>query len=77
MFKWLDSLSYPVLSSLAVLILLAPFKPMPHVWEKLLMLKSGQLTRPIDMFDLLFHLAPIFLLVFKAFRDTSRKRVGR
>lgn len=46
-------------------MLLAPFKPMPHVLEKLIMLKEGTLTRPIDIFDLFYHLAPLILLVAK------------
>jgi hypothetical protein len=40
-------------------MLLAPFRPMPHVVEKLLMLKNGVLTRPIDIFDLFYHTIPI------------------
>jgi hypothetical protein len=34
---------------------LAPFTPQPHLFEKLGMLFSGQLGRPIDMFDLCLH----------------------
>ena len=44
---------------------LAPFTPEPHLWEKLKMLASGELTRAIDVFDLLLHGAPWFLLVGK------------
>lgn len=44
---------------------LAPFAP-PHVWEKLVMLSRGELTRPIDIFDLLLHGAPWILLLLKA-----------
>lgn len=72
MFKWLDSLSYPMLIVFAVLMLLAPFRPMPHFWEKLQMLKAGQLTRPIDIFDLFFHLAPTLLLIVKVIRSYMR-----
>ena len=28
---------------------LAPFVPEPHIWEKLKMLVSGELTRPLDI----------------------------
>lgn len=44
---------------------LAPFQPEPHLWEKLKLLLSGDLLRPIDVFDLLLHGAPWLLLVIK------------
>ena len=47
---------------------LAPFVPEPHIWEKLKMLASGSLTRPIDIFDLAFHALPWLLLVAKLAR---------
>ena len=40
---------------------LAPFTPEPHVWEKLKMLGSGTLSRPIDMFDFFLHGAPFIV----------------
>ena len=58
MLKMLDQMPYLPLIVLAVFMLLAPFRPMPHVLEKLIMLKNGVLTRPLDIFDLFFHLAP-------------------
>jgi hypothetical protein len=42
---------------------------MPHVLEKLIMLKKGILTRPIDIFDLFYHLVPTILLIIKLVRD--------
>jgi hypothetical protein len=42
---------------------------MPHVLEKLIMLKNGTLTKPIDIFDLFFHLAPTLILLLKIFRS--------
>jgi len=68
MLNFLDNLplSYAVIAALA--LGLAPFVPEPHIWEKLKMLMDGSLTRPIDMFDLLFHAAPILLLVAKLLR---------
>lgn len=56
------------LSLLIVLCLilgLAPFTPEPHLWEKLKMLASGELNKPIDIFDLLLHGTPWLLLVIK------------
>jgi hypothetical protein len=51
---------------------LAPFKPMPHVFEKLTMLKNGTLTKPIDIFDLFFHLFPTIILLVKIYRSFSK-----
>lgn len=72
MWTVLDKISYPVLIMIAVLMLLAPFKPMPHVVEKLIMLKNGTLTRPIDTFDLFYHLIPTVILLLKIFRSFSK-----
>ena len=44
---------------------LAPFLPEPHIWEKLKMLAAGNLTRPLDIFDLALHAAPWLLLAAK------------
>ena len=66
---WIDSIPYPLLILMTVLMLLAPFRPMPHVVEKLIMLKNGMLTKPIDIFDLFFHLAPMVLLIVKILRN--------
>ena len=53
-------------------MLLAPFRPMPHVVEKLIMLKNQNLTKPIDIFDLFYHLVPTILLVLKVYRDYTK-----
>ncbi len=37
---------------------LAPYVPHPHVWKQLVNLAKGQLTAPIDLFDLVLHGAP-------------------
>ena len=68
MLKALDQMPYLPLVVLAVVMLLAPFRPMPHVLEKLIMLKNGALTRPLDVFDLFFHLAPSLVLLLKWIR---------
>jgi len=72
MLQFLDQLPFPVLIVFAIFMLLAPFHPMPHVVEKLIMLKNGQLHRPIDIFDLLFHLAPLLLLGLKWWLNQGR-----
>jgi hypothetical protein len=43
------------------------------VWEKLKMLAAGTLSRPIDIFDLLYHGAPWLLLALKLVRMTQRR----
>ncbi len=73
MWAFLDKIPYAILVIIAVLMLLAPFKPMPHVVEKLIMLKNGVLTKPIDIFDMFYHLIPTILLVIKIVRDARNK----
>lgn len=53
---------------------LAPFQPEPHVVEKLGMLVDGQLTKPLDVFDLLLHSAPWVLLVLRAVAEARSRR---
>lgn len=72
MLNWLDNIPYLLLIALAVFMLLAPFKPMPHVVEKLIMLKNGTLSKPLDIFDLFYHLVPTVLLVIKIIRHVNR-----
>ncbi|WP_419661556.1 hypothetical protein Dvar_19900 [Desulfosarcina variabilis str. Montpellier] len=69
---FLDKIPYTALIVFAVIMLLAPFKPMPHVIEKLIMLKNGTLTKPIDIFDLFYHLIPTILLLLKLYRDYTK-----
>lgn len=73
--KWLDSIPYSLLLPLAVVMALMPFVPEPHLWEKLKMLASGTLVRPIDIFDLFLHGAPLVLLALKLLSGLSRKQV--
>jgi hypothetical protein len=63
---------YKILVPLAVLLGLAPFYPQPHLVEKLGMLLSGQLKRPIDIFDLFWHAWPFFLLAYRLVRDLNK-----
>ena len=51
---------------------LAPFFPEPHIWEKLKMLVAGDLTKPIDIFDMLLHGVPWLLLLAKLARMALR-----
>lgn len=71
--NWLDRLPWSTLIMAALLLGLAPFAPEPHLLEKLKMLVAGELKRPIDIFDLLMHGAPLLLLLAKGIR-TARHR---
>jgi len=73
MWKLIDSIPLPALVIFAVFMLLAPFRPMPHVVEKLIMLKNGTLVKPVDIFDLFFHLIPTLLLAIKIYRVTGQR----
>lgn len=69
MLEFLDSISFQYLIIATVLMALAPFQPEPHLIEKLRMLKEGILVRPIDIFDLFFHLVPAIVLILKVVRE--------
>jgi hypothetical protein len=72
--QWLDRIPLSLLLIAALTLGLAPFVPEPHVWEKLKMLAAGNLTRPIDIFDLLLHGAPWLLLGLKLAREAVVRR---
>ena len=72
MLSFLDKIPYLILIVIAILMLLAPFRPMPHVVEKLIMLKNGNLTKPIDIFDLFFHLIPTIFVILKVMRSFTK-----
>jgi hypothetical protein len=65
MMRWLDKIPLGVILPLAVLLALAPFSPEPHLWQKLKMLYSGALVKPMDVFDLFLHGAPLVILALK------------
>ena len=66
--KWLDKLPTLPFGIAATMLALAPFIPEPHLWEKLNMLARGELTKPLDIFDLLMHGTPITLFAIKMLR---------
>jgi hypothetical protein len=66
--KFLDNFPFPLLIVLTVFMLGAPFVPEPHLVEKMRMLSEGTLTRPLDIFDVFWHLLPAALLVLKLYR---------
>jgi len=68
--------SYGFLIPASLLLGLAPFVPEPHLVEKIRMLFSGQLSRPIDIFDLFLHGAFPALLLTKVGRDLVARARG-
>lgn len=73
--KWLDDIPYLILIGLAALMAMLPFEPQPHLMEKLAMLSAGELIKPVDIFDLFWHLLPAILLLVKFLRSFSNQGV--
>lgn len=71
--KFIDQLSIPLLLVITLLMLGAPFVPEPHLVEKMRMLAQGTLTRPLDIFDVFWHLLPASLLVIRIVRANKNK----
>ena len=66
--KFIDNLPFPTLIIISLLMLGAPFVPEPHLVQKMRMLSEGTLTRPLDIFDVFWHLLPSILLIIKIIR---------
>ena len=67
--NWLDKAPLWVVVALAVWMAVAPIAPEPHLMEKLRLLSQGALVRPLDVFDLCLHLAPMLLLALRLWRQ--------
>lgn len=65
MFSLINTIPWLPLCLFCILVGCAPFTPEPHLVEKLRMLLEGNLHKPLDIFDLLFHSAPFLLLALK------------
>lgn len=76
LWRFLDPIPLPILAMIAIFMGLAPFVPQPHLLEKLKMLAAGRLVRPLDIFDLFFHLVPVLLLVAKIVRGLLVGKTG-
>jgi hypothetical protein len=73
---WLDEIPLSFAIIAALLLVLAPFTPEPHLWEKLKMLAAGTLSRPIDILDLLLHGLPLVILALKVLRERRNKELA-
>ncbi len=74
--KFIDDIPLSILLLLCVLLGLAPFVPEPHLVEKIRMLSQGQLSKPLDIFDLFYHGAPFILLGLKLYRTLKRREIN-
>ena len=71
----IDKIPLWLLVLAAAFMLGAPFSPEPHLVEKARMALAGTLSRPIDLFDVFWHLLPAMLLVIRIVRmRASRAR---
>ena len=66
--KFIDNLPFPMLIVVSLMMLGAPFVPEPHLVQKMRMLSEGTLTKPLDIFDVFWHLLPSILLIIKIVR---------
>ena len=69
---WVSSLSWVLVVVLVLTLGLAPFNP-PHLWQKLQMLRRGELVKPLDWFDLCLHGFPWVVLAIKVFLTLKGK----
>ena len=69
----LKSIPVPILVILCLTLGLAPFLPEPHLLEKLRMLSSGDLSKPVDIFDLIMHALPFVLLIARLAVSVPKK----
>ncbi len=60
----IEQLNWGIVVVLCATLGLAPFTP-PHIVEKISMLVNGDLIKPMDWFDLLFHGFPWIILFLK------------
>jgi hypothetical protein len=66
--RWIDQIPLPLLILVAAWMGVAPITPEPHLVEKTRMLFQGALTRPLDIFDLFIHTAPLAVLALRVWR---------
>ncbi len=76
--NWLDKIPFLPLLLIAVMLGMAPYpsQPQPHLLEKLVMLSQGNLSKPIDIFDLFLHGTPLVLLALKGIRALGRSKTA-
>lgn len=76
MMRLIRSIDWAPLFLAALFLGVAPVTPRPHLIEKLAMLVSGTLSRPVDIFDLFMHGAPTLLCIIKLADTIRHKKNG-
>jgi len=75
--KFIDGIPLQMLIVMTIFLGLAPYLPFmvepPHLFAKLNMLVSGELSKPIDIFDLFLHGTPAVLLTIRVVRMLRKK----
>jgi len=73
--EWTSKFSWSLVILGSLTLGLAPYYPQPHLLEKLGMLFSGALSRPIDIFDLFLHgFFPVLLVLKSVYKISSTKQ---
>lgn len=70
--KIIDRIPLIPLALMATFMVLAPFQPEPHLWQKLKMLAAGTLIKPVDIFDLFWHGVWPVLFTIRAYREFTK-----
>jgi hypothetical protein len=76
MLSGLDRLPWTWLLLITAWLAVAPVSPEPHLVEKLRLLVHGDLVRPLDIFDLALHAAPLLVVALKGWRQWRRRAGG-
>lgn len=61
---------------MGVILALMPFFPEPHLWQKLQLLFSGYLKKPMDWVDLIFHSSGLILAAIWTIRRMMQQKRG-
>jgi hypothetical protein len=65
MAAFFNAIPWSIVIALCFFLGVAPFTPLPHLFEKIQMLADGKLEQSVDIFDLLFHGSPFLVLLAK------------
>jgi len=75
--KFLDEFEYPNLIFLAIVLAILPIMPEPHLVQKYRMFMAGELKKPIDIIDVLFHSSGLIILTLKFLADLKRGKLKK
>jgi len=71
--QWIDKIPLIPLIIGSILLMAAPFVPEPHLVEKFRMLATGELSKPMDIFDIFWHLTLVTILLIRLSRLKKNK----